>query len=308
MNIFVGEVPLCYTNSLIMALASEDYYLHTHYVEALMVMGNGASFIDNDPEHPIIFFDNGLPDISISNCLKTLGFNFEEFYIENNSEISSKKILEKLRSFLKKGVVVVGPLDMGYLSYNPNSSTQYGIDHFVTLIDMDENFVYLHDPAGFPCVKIKIEEFLKSWKAESIHYKRGAFSMWGNIKRMNIPSGREIFNDTALIIKKRYENSETGVIESYANAIKKNGLNKQQQTIHQYFSFRLAAARNLFMSEFLKEFDSYGARIKQQLAFLFGEAHLYSISEEYSRLADTLMEIAKLDECFKSLYTDYKGE
>ncbi|MGZ7142576.1 DNA repair protein RadC, partial [Streptococcus pyogenes] len=66
MEIYYGDVPLCYTNSLAMTLSAYGYELYPEYLEALMAMGNGAFFMNQDAQHPIVFFDNGLPDRSIS--------------------------------------------------------------------------------------------------------------------------------------------------------------------------------------------------------------------------------------------------
>ena len=82
MDLYFGDVSLCYTNSLAMALDSYGFRFRPEYLEALMVMGNGASVVENDAEHPLVFFDNGHPDSSISNCLRILGFEYEDFYAE----------------------------------------------------------------------------------------------------------------------------------------------------------------------------------------------------------------------------------
>ena len=183
MNVFFGEVPLCYTNSVAMTLSSYGYDFHPEYLEAIMAMGNGANFVNNDQAHPIVFFDNGEPDISISNCLRILGFEYEEFFLTAPDEVNVNMIKEKLKFYLKNGSIIAGPLDMGYLTYNPNHVNLKGIDHFVAIYDLVENDIYLHDPAGYPCMRMDLNEFLQAWKAENIYYKRGSFSMWGNLER-----------------------------------------------------------------------------------------------------------------------------
>jgi len=306
MNIYFGDAPLCYTNSLAMVLNAYGYDFHPEYLEAVMVMGNGASFVNNDKKHPLVFFDNGLPDVSISNCLRTLGFEYEEFFLNSADETDVNGIIEKLKSFLRNGPVVVGPLDMGYLSYNPNSMNQKGVDHFVSVFDLDKDKIYLHDPAGYPYMKMDFVDFLKAWNAEQIEYKRGSFSMWGNLKRTKMPTSKEVYQNVSVIMKKRYEFGEPKVIESYAKSIREYGLDQQQKQIHEFFSFRLASVRNLYMSQFLKEHDLIKAEIKEQLAELFGQAHLNSMEEDYIGLANTLTEIAKLDEQFRTLCIQHK--
>lgn len=70
----------------------------------------------------------------------------------------------------------------------------------------------------------------------------------------------------------------------------------------------MASARNLYISKFLKSNDSNKSKIKEQLAELFGQAHLSTLKEEYFNLAHTLEEIAQLDEEFKALCLQIEGE
>ncbi len=305
MDIFFGEVPLCYTNSVVMTLDSYGYDFRPEYLEAIMAMGNGANFVDGNKEHPIVFFDNSDPDVSISNCLRILGFEYEDFFLKNPDDGNVNVIKEKLKSYLCNGSVIAGPLDMGYLTYNPNHGHLSGVDHFVSIYNLTENDVYLHDPAGYPCIKIDVDEFLQAWKAENIHCKRGSFSMWGNLKRVKIPTSTQIYHDVSVFMKTRYENGDKDVIETYAGAIRDNGLNQAQKQIHQYFSFRLASARNIYMSRFFQEYDNKRADLKSQIAALFGQAHTDSLRDDYMGLSNTLMSIAKLDNEFRELCIQY---
>lgn len=308
MDLFYGDIPLCYTKSLAMALSSYGYNIYPEYLEGIMVMGNGASIVSNDSKHPLVFFDNGLPDVSISNSLRILGFTYKEFFTNSLNNIQVNEIKEKLKYLLTYGSVVAGPIDMGYLTYNPNSINLSGVDHFVSIYDVDEEFVYLHDPAGYPCMKIVFKEFIEAWKANLIDYKRGSFSMWGKFKKVKTPNSEKIFHEVSLIMKKRYQKGENNVMEKFAHAVRDNGLNQEQKQILQFFSFRLASARNLYISKFLKSHDSNKSKIKEQLAELFGQAHLSTLKEDYFNLAHTLEEIAQLDEEFKALCLQIEGE
>ena len=59
MQMYFGDVSLCYTYSLAMALHSYGYDVRPEFLEAIMVMGNGASIVKEDEKHPLVFFDNG---------------------------------------------------------------------------------------------------------------------------------------------------------------------------------------------------------------------------------------------------------
>ena len=302
MQMYSGDVSLCYSYSLAMALDAYGYDYKAEFLEAIMAMGNGASIVKEDDQHPLVFFDNGMPDLSISHSLKILGFDYEDFYLKGGAEVDLEEIKRKLETFLFNGPVVLGPLDMGHLTYNPNHTILYGVDHFVTVYDIDDQYLYLHDPAGFACMKVAFNDILEAWKAEAIDYKRGAYSMWGNFKRLKTPSQTEIYQETAKIMKNRYLNGQNDILECYAKAVVENGLNTEQKQLHQYFSFKLAAVRNLYLSKFLKDHDPEGARLKEELATLFGQAHLSCLKEEYQELAHLLYQIAEVDGLFKDLY------
>ena len=300
MSMYFGDVSLCYTNSLAMALDSFGFDVRPERLEALMVMGNGASVVEDDPHHPIVFFDNGMPDASISNCLRMLGFTWEDFFVEE-PVADLAEVRDRLTRMLKKGPVVAGPLDMGLLTYNPNYQGLGGVDHFVCVLGLDGGRVHLHAPAGFPYMSMDFEDFAKAWEARAISYRRGSFSMWGGFTRVREPEGEEVYREVSSIMRKRYEAGEAGVIRSYAKAIRRNGMSQQQQAIHQYFSFRLAAARNIYAARFLAEHDAERAQIKERIASLFGQAHLHNLTEDNLALADTLGRIAELDDRFREL-------
>ena len=300
MSMYFGDVSLCYTNSLAMALDSVGVDVRPEYLEALMVMGNGASIMKDDPRHPLVFFDNGEPDVSISNCLRILGFTWEDFFVEGPA-VDLTEVRDRLAGMLEHGPVVAGPLDMGLLTYNPNFHGLGGVDHFVCVLGLDGGRVHLHDPAGFPCMSMDFDDFAKAWEARAISFRRGSFSMWGAFTRVREPTQEEVYREVSSIMRKRYDAGEQGVIRSYAEAIRHNGMSPQQKGIHQYFSFRLAAARSLYAARFLADHDPERAQIKERIASLFGQAHLHNLTEDNLALADTLGRIAELDDRFREL-------
>ena len=290
MSMYFGDVSLCYTNSLAMALDSVGVDVRPEHLEALMVMGNGASIMKEDPRHPLVFFDNGEPDVSISNCLRILGFTWEDFFVEGPA-VDLTEVRDRLARMLQSGPVVAGPLDMGLLTYNPNYRELGGVDHFVCILD----------PAGFPCMSMEFQDFAKAWEARAISYRRGSFSMWGAFTRVREPTEEEVYREVSSIMRKRYEAGEQGVIHAYARAIGSNGMSRQQQAMHQYFSFRLAAARSIYAARFLADHDPERAQLKERIASLFGQAHLDNLAGDNEALAHTLEGIADLDDRFREL-------
>ena len=126
--------------------------------------------------------------------------------------------------------------------------------------------------------------------------------MWGNFKKVKSPSQTEIYQETARIMRDRYLDGQSNVLEYYAKAVAEHGLNTEQKQLHQYFSFKLAAVRNLYLSRFLKDHEPEGARLKEELATLFGQAHFSCLKEDYQELAHLLYQIAEADRRFRDLY------
>ena len=111
-----------------------------------------------------------------------------------------------------------------------------------------------------------------------------------------------------MLMKQQYEDGEENVIARYAQSVADNGLNEEQKHLHQYFSFKLASIRNLYMSNFLKDHDTVRSELKENLAKLFGQAHLFCIKEDYQKLSEVLFDIAALDNKFRDLCIHYKEE
>ena len=157
-------------------------------------------------------------------------------------------------------------------------------------------------------MKVSFSEFLKAWEAKNIDYKRGSFSMWGNFQKIKSPTSKEVYQKTSMLMKQQYERGEENVIARYAKSVANNGLNEEQKHLHQYFSFKLASIRNLYMSNFLKDHDTVRSELKENLAKLFGQAHLFCIKEDYQKLSEVLYDIAALDNKFRDLCIHYKEE
>ena len=132
--------------------------------------------------------------------------------------------------------------------------------------------------------------------------------MWGNFKKIKSPTSKEIYQKASMLMKQQYERGEENVIARYAQSVADNGLNEEQKNLHQYFSFKLASIRNLYMCNFLKDHDTVRSDLKENLAKLFGQAHLFCINEDYQKLSEVLYDIAVLDNKFRDLCLHYKEE
>src|SRR5687768_12687104 len=121
---FFDSAWYCYANSAAMLLGASGVPIAPAQIEVLSGVGLGAFM----PEGGLPFFSGaaGLPDRGISRALEILGFAFEE----QAQDEGSMPPFDWLASRLSSGPVVVGPLDMSLLHYNPGRPRGGGVDHY----------------------------------------------------------------------------------------------------------------------------------------------------------------------------------
>ena len=114
---YIGNGPYCYANSASMLLESAGEYIEPRLIEVLSGVGLGACWL---PESQTLFLSGWtVPDIGVSQSLRLLGFEVAE---EAESDGAPMPV-EALDLQLIEGPVMLGPLDLGELSYHPNGST-----------------------------------------------------------------------------------------------------------------------------------------------------------------------------------------
>jgi hypothetical protein len=59
---------------------------------------------------------------------------------------------------------------MGYLHHQPEMTGPIGADHYVVVLDVDDQRVLIHDPQGFPYAEVPIKDFMTAWQADTITY------------------------------------------------------------------------------------------------------------------------------------------
>ncbi|MFP3962313.1 hypothetical protein SMC26_08290 [Actinomadura fulvescens] len=117
------------------------------------------------------------PEIGIEKALATLGWNAETV-----SGGPSDVALERLSSCLAHGPVMVGPIEMGYLRYQPGMTGPIGADHYLTVLGIHNDQVISHDPQGYPFTMLPLTDFLKAWQADTIDFGE-PFTMRMNFAR-----------------------------------------------------------------------------------------------------------------------------
>ena len=286
----------CYANSTAMLLGASGHSVAPAQIEVLTGVGLGACIPGNLP-----FFSGaaGLPDRGITRALEILGFEFEERAQADETEPPFGWLASRLSS----GPVVVGPLDMSLLRYNPARPQGGGVDHYVLASAIDAADVHIYDPAGYAAVSLSRALFAEAWRASSIAYRRSAFRAWCAPRRVRTPSDDSIRHEAVAWFQDIYRRSETIAAERNwpegERAIRDLARRMRACTLHdaevnhlRFFALPLGAKRALHFSAFFAGIDESIAVLKQRQARLFGACHSRFMRDDHTGAADSLDALA----------------
>lgn len=158
---YIGSGPYCYTNSLAMMLGGESP--STAVIETLTGSPFGAQLIAGS----LPLFDpyGWNPESGLDAAIALLGWT-----CERSDGGTPAEALNRLRTACSRGPVLVGPVDMGLLLYQPGTPNADGGDHYVVVLAADQDTIELHDPHGHPYATLPAQAFLSAWEAKAISY------------------------------------------------------------------------------------------------------------------------------------------
>jgi hypothetical protein len=156
---YTGNGAYCYANSVHMCLqaAGAEPLPEPGFIECLTLSPFGASYSD-----ALGFFPspaNSNPDFGVTLALRHAGWECEEWHADENDRLQA---LTFLGEALTRGPAMVGPLDMAGLSYHARRG---GGDHYLVALDMKDQRIVVHDPAGFPLAEVPNDDLLTAWGA-----------------------------------------------------------------------------------------------------------------------------------------------
>lgn len=302
---YAGSGAYCYANSLHMLIQSQGKEVNTATLESITLVGNSASWYNG-----LLFFTgtNWKPDKGISFALDTLEIPFEEHFCPEPTEKDWTESLHILEGWLQEGPVLVGPVDMGLLKYLPYHDQVLGVDHYVVVVDYDGEQVVLHDPEGFPYARLDVEALARAWFAENISYKRGAYSMWGNLRideDWTVPDS--VFHTANAKLGELFaEERANTTLLSGAEAIRHlktlSPLHDSPKLLNHLINFALplGGRRAGDCALFYSASDPQRAEQKRQMAMLFGEFYSLLTSDGTTNdVVSCIDALAALEEQFQ---------
>jgi len=303
---FTGNAFYCYANSLHMTLqgsgADARLLPDPGFLECLTTMPFGNTYLRLD-DGPLVFFSgpNVNPDSGLNLALQSLGWSANEHYGGADGDA-----LRLLSEATKMGPALVGPVDLGYLSYNPNHTNLAGIDHYVVVLAVQDQWVVLHDPAGFPYAVIPAADFLLAWQADAVPYKRGPYTLRWAFRAKAEVSRQQMISSTLAALESALTANPSGPVVYGGEKALLLLAQDLRGKIHPrlaghllWFALPLAARRATDAARFLAEAGKHQARaIQEHKARLFGEANYHAAQAQWDRVADVVERLASLERGF----------
>ena len=296
----------CYANSTAMLLSSIGEAVPPRLIEALSGVGLDA-FIS---AAGLPFFSGlgGLPDEGISRALRILGFTSEEAAFEMPA---STRALDRLRSNLSSGPVLLGPLDMIHLTYNPTRPGFPGVDHFVLAFGQRDDRFLIHDPAGFANVLLSEADLDRAWRADAVGYRRGHYRSWTKPRRVATPSDDEIFSRAISEFKQlsadaRTRAASTGwlhdeaAVNELAQWLSAGTLTPAQRGHLTKFALPLGVKRALDYADFFEARHPSLADLKRDQAAAFGRCLSHLMTDDPNGAISELRDLAALEAKIRS--------
>ena len=297
---YVGNGPYCYANSAAMLLESAAESVEPRVIEVLSGVGLGAFWV---AESQTLFLSGlaSAPDVGLSRSFGLLGFNVNE---EAESDGDAMPV-DALNLQLNEGPVVLGPLDMGELSYLPNARGANGADHFVLALCIEDGAVVVHDPAGYPAMPIGVKALDCAWRADLIEYRRGTYRRWHSPTRVATPGPLQIAEAAIESFSRAYRESRAicdpgtvvgpEAIEALVAAIRSRELLDPGLEHLRRFALPLGVRRALDYSWYLSDLKPKLADLKSWQAWHLARAHAAASQCSWEPLADHLMQLADLE-------------
>lgn len=298
--IYSGSSAYCYSNSLHMCLsqAGMDVVPDVSFLECLTGMPFGASFLNFGAP---MFFPNAAstdPHEGLTQAIATMGWACELW--QGDDQAHAKDALEES---LQHGPVLLGPIDMSFLRYDPNHEGKTGGDHFLVVLAIEGSMVRVHDPQFYPYAVLSLRELLQAWDAHHIGYINKRYTLRHGFQEINHVSRDEMLRST-IELAQTFQRTVLNGPQVYAGstafeqalALLDPIPPKGFAGLLTYFALPVGARRSIDAMRFMGEGGQpVVAELYNQRAELFGSAQYYAATENWSEVTRIFKHLTNIE-------------
>ncbi len=299
---YTGNGHYCYSNSLHMCLqhAGMENVPTPGLLECMTGMPFGALFLRFEKK-PYFFPSHAEvdPHSGLTRALTTLGWTCNIWQGDD-----AESALDALKESLRTGPVLLGPLDLGYLSYDPNRTLKRGGDHYIVVLKIEGGRVQVHDPQFYPLAVLPVDELMRAWKYTNMGYVTCAYTLRGCFRKERPVSTDDMLVETLKNAQELIHSKAEGPVlfggsEAYllAAEVIQNRPSRFFRFLLTQFSLPLGGSRCLDAADFLKsvgQMESAEWMVKK--AETYGLAQYYATQKNWKRTEELFKQLAEIEE------------
>ena len=297
---YTGNSAYCYSNSLHMCLneAGMADLPTPSLIECMTGMPFGATFLQFETP---LFFPNPSPidpDTGVTRALEVLGWECE-LWCSDEADAAR----DKLREALKLGPVLLGPLDMGFLSYDPNHQYKRGGDHYIVALKIQDGMVQVHDPQLYPFVVLPLADIIRALYARDLGYAKHAYTLRFNFQAKQNNTRSTMLDATLNNARELIRAHPTGPVvyggpaafKMAADILRHDPMNDLTDLLLQ-FALPVGARRCIDAAGFLEEVGREDAtNLFVSKAEAFGQAQYYGVQQKWDQFVTLFDDLAQME-------------
>lgn len=299
--IYSGNSAYCYSNSLRMCLmhAGMENPPSVDLIECMTGMPFGATFLKLEPP---LFFPSPTetdPDEGITRALETIGWTCHLWRGDGADSAEAK-----LREALREGPVLVGPLDMGFLPYDPGRTQKRGGDHFLVTLELNDELLRVHDPQLYPFAVLPVADLVRAWNAKDLGYAEHAYSLRSGFEATREVAREQLLDTTLRNARELSQVYPTGPVafggpEAFVQVAGLLRSHPPQAFVDLLtgFSLPLGARRCIDAAGLLKMADrGESAELFIDKAKAYGAAQYFAVKGDWNHAAELIDGLSKIEE------------
>jgi hypothetical protein len=299
---YTGNSAYCFSNSLHMSLAHAgmENLPGVGLVECMTGMPFGVTFLQL--ETPLFFPSPATtdPDQGVTCALERLGWRCELW--RGDEEEAARA---KLQEAIQEGPVLLGPLDMGFLSYDPSHQHKHGADHYIVALKLEGEMVQVHDPQNFPWAVLPLADLMAAWDGKALGYAKHAYTMRYAFREERRVSRKQALQETLKVAQALHQADADlagpvayGGAHAFARVVEllRNQPSDSLAGFLSYFALPVGARRCTDAAHFLKMAGKAdAARLLAAKAETYGRAQYPVVQRDWACAAGLIEQLAQLE-------------